>query len=300
MSSKNFVDLKRQERSSLLKDKEVIYIYHNVIDAVGDSLVTEGKTFEACEEAINELKNIVRIILNESLSNTVIVTSDHGFVYTYEPLMEFDKISKEFIGTDTKTIAKRYAITLNRSKNEFIQDVSLSHINEKLHAVTPQQYVRFKAQGGGVNYVHGGVSLQEIVVPVLKVEKIKGEKSNISVNYAKVDLVSQSKKISNRIFSLDFVQTEAVNDRNQSAKYVIMFKDINGKIVSDQQTITADRTSSSPEDRRFRLRFCLQDGNYDNTMYFNLHIYQQNDKELVESSKIPFEISILFSGDFDL
>lgn len=300
MSSKNFVDLKRQERSSLLKDKEVVYLYHDVIDAVGDHLSSEKNTFKACEEAIIELRNIVRIILNESLSNTVVITSDHGFVYTYEPLMEFDKISKDYIGTDIKTIARRYAITTDKSNSDFIQDVSLGHLNEKLHAVTPRQYVRFKAQGGGINYVHGGVSLQEIVVPVLKVEKIKGEKSNISLNYAKVDLVSQSKKISNRIFSLDFVQTEAVNDRNQSAKYVIMFKDINGKIVSDQQTITADRTSSSPEDRRFRLRFCLQDGNYDNTMYFNLHIYQQNDKELVESCKIPFEISILFSGDFDL
>ena len=131
-------------------------------------------------------------------------------------------------------------------------------------------------------------------------EKIKGERVISSYNPVKVDLVTQSKKVTNRIFSLDFVQTESVNDRNQSAKYSVVFKDINGRVVSDQQTITADRTSTSPEDRRFRLRFCLHDGNYDSTMYFNLHVYLQNEKEQLEVNKIPFEISILFSGDFDL
>lgn len=300
MSSKQFVDLKRQDRSNLLKDKEVVYLYHDVIDAVGDHLASEKDTFKACEEAIKELKNIVRIILNESLTNTVLITADHGFVYTYQPLREFDKVTKVNSESDVKTIAKRYAITNKEVNDDYLQKVSLKHLNTNLFAVTPMQYVRFKVQGGGVNYVHGGVSLQESVIPVIKVEKIKGERVISSYNPVKVDLVTQSNKVTNRIFSLDFVQTEAVNDRNQSARYSVVFKDINGRVVSDQQTITADRTSTSPEDRRFRLRFCLHDGNYDSTMYFNLHVYLQNEKEQLEVNKIPFEISILFSGDFDL
>jgi hypothetical protein len=31
----------------------------------------------------------------------------------------------------------------------------------------PQDTVRIKVQGGGENYVHGGISLQEMVVPVI-------------------------------------------------------------------------------------------------------------------------------------
>lgn len=300
ISAKQFMDLKRQDRSAQFKDKELVYLYHDLIDATGDHQASEKDTFKACDEAVRELRNLVRTILNESLTNTVYITADHGFMYTYKSLQEFDKVSKEHIGSNIKEISRRYAITEESAHTDQLQSVSLKHVNSSLGAVTPLQYIRFKVQGGGTNYVHGGVSLQEIAVPVVKVEKIRGDRQVQSSSTVKIQLVTQVHKVTNRIFSLEFVQSEAVSERNLAGKFTLMFKDINGRTISDQQILIADRTSSSPSDRNFRVRFCLHDGQYDQSMYFYLHVYLQTDKGLEEVQKIPFEISILFSGGFDL
>ena len=40
--------MKKLERRDLVAGKEIIYIYHNAIDTIGDKPVTETKVFEAC------------------------------------------------------------------------------------------------------------------------------------------------------------------------------------------------------------------------------------------------------------
>jgi len=42
------LNMKRAERRELVSGKEVVYIYHNTIDAIGDKAPTEKKVFEAC------------------------------------------------------------------------------------------------------------------------------------------------------------------------------------------------------------------------------------------------------------
>ncbi len=49
------LSMKRAERRELVSGKEVVYVYHNTIDAIGDKAATENKVFEACEDAIMEI-----------------------------------------------------------------------------------------------------------------------------------------------------------------------------------------------------------------------------------------------------
>ncbi|MDR6108298.1 uncharacterized protein (TIGR02687 family) [Acinetobacter baylyi] len=53
----------RDEGREALKDHELVYVYHNVIDARGDSASTESETFMAVEHAIEELTELSRKIL---------------------------------------------------------------------------------------------------------------------------------------------------------------------------------------------------------------------------------------------
>ena len=59
------LNMKRAERRELVSGKEVVYIYHNTIDAIGDKAPTEKKVFDACEDAMQELSNILRIVIND-------------------------------------------------------------------------------------------------------------------------------------------------------------------------------------------------------------------------------------------
>lgn len=49
------LSMKKAERRELISGKDVVYIYHNAIDAIGDKLPTESKVFDACETAMQEL-----------------------------------------------------------------------------------------------------------------------------------------------------------------------------------------------------------------------------------------------------
>ena len=44
----DFLELKSIDAKEIIRDHDVLYIYHNVIDATGDSAKTEEKVFEAC------------------------------------------------------------------------------------------------------------------------------------------------------------------------------------------------------------------------------------------------------------
>ena len=91
------LNMKRAERRELVSGKEVVYIYHNTIDAIGDKVPTEKKVFEACEDAMQELSNILRIVINDMQGTDIFITADHGFLYTYSPLTEGDKLGKDAI-----------------------------------------------------------------------------------------------------------------------------------------------------------------------------------------------------------
>ena len=107
----DLLNMKKDARRELVTGKEVIYIYHNAIDAIGDKVPTESKVFEACETAIQELSNILRIIVNELSGTNIFITADHGFLYTYQPLNESDKIDRKTFSGGVLELGRRYALT---------------------------------------------------------------------------------------------------------------------------------------------------------------------------------------------
>ena len=85
----DLVTAKRSERSAWVKSKNVVYIYHDTIDEA--SHTSDTLVFPACDDAMEELKNIVRIITSDFGGTNIMITADHGFLYTYSPLTEDDK-----------------------------------------------------------------------------------------------------------------------------------------------------------------------------------------------------------------
>lgn len=79
-----------------------------------------------------------------------------------------------------------------------------------------------KLPGGGENYVHSSISLQEMTVPVIAFKNLRTSSQNyVEVKNAELALLSESRKISNLIFSLDFLQRQPVGDKIQPCTYTI-------------------------------------------------------------------------------
>lgn len=296
----DIISMKRADRSALVKGKEVIFIYHDTIDAA--SHTADSMVFAACDDAIDEIKNIVRIIVNEFGGVNVLITSDHGFLYTYSPLKEDDKVDKTSFNQQDVEYGRRYAVMERGAKPDYLLPVKFLDGNTDFEAFAPRESIRIKVNGGGLNFVHGGISLQEMVVPVIEYHYLRSSSMEYQKNRKKYDtkpvtinLLSASRKISNMIFSLNFYQKEAVGDNREAATYKLFFADSNGKQISDVQKIIADKISDNGQDRTFRCSFNLKSLKYSNTETYYLVIADETGMQMPQREE--FQIDIAFAVD---
>lgn len=297
---KSIIGMKRQERSALVKGKEVIYIYHDAIDEA--SHTADSMVFPACDDAIDQLKNLVRIIVNEFGGTNILITADHGFLYTYSPLTEDDKVGRESFNGREVECGRRYVITEKGAAPEYLMPVKLLGGTADLDAFTPRENIRIKMKGGGMNYVHGGVSLQEMVVPIIEYHYLRNESKEYQRNRSRYDtkpvtlsLLSSSRKISNMIFSLNFYQDEPVGANREGCTYRIYLTDSYGKKISDEQRVFADKTSLDNQERIFRCNFNLKPARYDNKAIYYLVI--ESESGVPKPVQIEFHIDIAFAVD---
>lgn len=299
---KDIIKMKRAERSNLVKGMDVVYIYHDKIDET--SHTDESEVFNSCDDTISELKNMVRIIVNEFSGTRIFITSDHGFIYTYKPLTEDAKVDKSTSSADDIEVDRRYLITKKGAKPEYMLPVKFLD-GTQYYAFAPIGNTRIKKKGGGLNFVHGGVSLQEMVVPIIDYHYMRTDSAGYQKNKKKYDtkpvslnLLSSSRKISNMIFSLNFYQKEAVGANREAANYLLYFVDAEGTQVSDTQRVIADKTSDNNQDRTFRVSFNLKSMKYNNKESYYLVIADESGLQLPQREE--FQIDIAFAvDDFD-
>lgn len=296
---KDLVGAKRAERSAMVKGMDVVYIYHDTIDEA--SHTADSMVFPACDDAIQELKNLVNIICNDFGATHILFTADHGFLYTYSPLTEDDKIDKTGFVNRIVEYGRRYAIMTRGSDPDYLQKVDFLGGGTEYDAFAPKENVRIKMNGSGLNFVHGGISLQEMVVPVIDYHFLRNQSKQYQRNQKKYDtkpvevsLLSAAHKISNMIFALNFYQKEPVGDNRDAATYQLYFTDRNGKQISDIAKIIADKTSDNGQERTFRCSFNLKSLKYDNKEIYYLVIA---DADGLVVSREEFQIDIAFAVD---
>ena len=297
---KNIIGMKRAERSALVKGMDVVYIFHDTIDEA--SHTSDTAVFPACEKAVSELKNMVRIIVNEFGGTNILITADHGFLYTYSPMTEDNKADKtSFNGMDVE-YGRRYAIMEKGSLPDYLMPVKFLSGETEFEGFAPRENIRIKMSGGGLNFVHGGISLQEMVVPVIDYHHLRNDSMEYKRNKQKYDtkpvtlsLLSASRKISNMIFSLNFYQKDAVGANREAATYQVYFTDSNGKQISDVQKIIADKTTDNATERTFRCTFNLKPLKYSNTEIYYLVIADERGFQLPQREE--FHIDIAFAVD---
>ena len=150
--------------------------------------------------------------------------------------------------------------------------------------------------------MHGGISLQEMVVPVVEYQYLRSSTKAYQRNKDKIDtkpvtvsLLSAGRKISNMIFSLNFYQKEAVGGNREAATYLLYFIDASGQKISDTQKIIADKTSENAQDRTFRCSFNLRSQKYNNLDSYYLIIADETGLQM--PIREEFQIDIAFAVD---
>lgn len=295
-------DLTRDKRSSLVKGMKVVYIYHNQIDK--RSHHDKSAMPAAVDDTLTDLKNITKMIINEFSGTNIYFTSDHGFLYTYSNPNEHTKISHDLDNSYTLEIGNRYAIQAKTGEidSSFLKPVSMSYTCRDVQGYTAPETIRIKKSGSGMNFVHGGTSLQEMVVPVVEFHHVRSDTKEYLRNQEKYDtkpvelgLLDTSRELRNKIFNMNFYQKDAVSANRTAVTYSIYFEDVNKELVSDVQQIIADKSNEDIKERQFRLLFSLKDQAYDSLKPYYLVI--KDESGLQAPVRIEFRINIPMSID---
>ncbi len=290
-------DMKRDGYKELFEGKKLVYIYHNKIDARGDHGSTEDEVFDAAQKTFEDLNNIIKNLVNNVSATNIYITADHGFIYRKSELNESDKIPKEKINSIHEN--KRFILTKDSENIYGTLSISMDYIlgeNSGVKAIVPRGENRFKVQGTGANYVHGGTSLQEIIIPVVKFKNMRDDK--FKAKKVEVKLTNISRKITNRITRLEFFQTEKVEDKKLSLNLKAYFVDEEGNRISNENIIIADSRSSDPNERTFKEKFTLKDIPYNKTKKYYLILEDENETVEKIYEKIPFIIDLIITNDF--
>lgn len=296
---KELVEMNITKQREMFKGKKLIYIYHDTIDGIGDNAATEIQTFDAVEQAIEQLSDLVRSLTNNISATNIYVTADHGFLYERDKLAESDLMKKETI--EALEIKRRYILSHEEKEVSGQLSINLSDLiesNEPLYAYVPNATIRYRIQGAGANFVHGGASLQEIVVPLLTIKNKRKGQSGANIT-EKVDIIltSTMRSITNSIFSLEFFQTERVADKQVARTVFVSIVDEHGNVLSNEETIIGDLTQTNPKERMFRISFALKNVTYDRTQTYYL-VVRDSETDVV-TEKVPFTINLGFVSDFD-
>ncbi|NFH89557.1 BREX-1 system phosphatase PglZ type A [Clostridium botulinum] len=294
----NDIPKNKIEFNELLKGYKLVYIYHNIIDATGDKANTEKDTFIAAERAIEDILWLRDKITGWLGGINIFVTSDHGFLYQRSPLEESSKISKEKIDIIDKN--RRSIITKENREIDGLFKVSLDYLgkeNKEMFAYIPKSDIRFKTQGGGANYVHGGATLQETIVPLIFYKhKRSTYKSYKEVKEVTLKLLSTRNRITTSEFGLTFFQVEQVSEEFLSATYEVYMVDADDNIISNKEKIIADSKNDRPDERNHIIRIKLKQKNYSKRDSYRL-IVRNLDKDIIVN-EIAFIIDIAISDDF--
>ncbi|MFR8070441.1 BREX-1 system phosphatase PglZ type A [Faecalimonas sp.] len=299
LSGSYILDRKNSAKiKSDIKGTELIYIYHDRIDAVGDNVPTERDVFKAAEDCFDEILQIFQILQNNSVYN-VYITTDHGFLYRREDIRALDKTKCK---VDDALLAKRrFLITaINAVRHEFTRKVGMEYIigNQDYIVEVPYGTNVFPKQGESKKYVHGGDSLQEVVIPIIKIENKKKDREKNRANAAEIKLVSITRKISSLIQFMEFLQEKPVDDKILSCNYEAYFVEADGTHITNSIVINCDSKSASMADRTYKEKFTFKNKKYNSEEQIYM-IIKDYDDPYAEETRIPFNIDIMFSNKFD-
>ncbi|MGV0422719.1 BREX-1 system phosphatase PglZ type A [Corynebacterium sanguinis] len=286
------------ELRELYTKHQIFYVYHDRIDAAGDSASTERTVFEAAEETLRELLQLVKKWTNANATN-ILITADHGFLYQDIPLEQAYYLSESPQGDTVTKTNRRYVLgrSLKPSPSFMTFTSAQAGLVGDIDIQIPKSIHRIPQPGAGTRYVHGGASLQEIVVPVIKVNK----KRKSDVRHVNVDLMPETDKITTGQLAVKLLQREAVTDKIRP-RQVRLGLYVGDTLISDQPILTFDSASDDQRDRYQKsVLYLTQDADQYNNRPVELRLEEPipNTTQWKLLSKGNYTIKRSFTTDFD-
>jgi uncharacterized protein (TIGR02687 family) len=255
LKSEDVMNMRTDDGKALFRDHHIVYVYHNRIDAIGDKLQTEDKLPEAAENAIEDLTKLVRKLTSANFSN-ILITADHGFLYQHRALDESDFAIADPQGAEILFRNRRFVIGRGLAPTPGMKHFGAAGLGLSggLDVLIPNSINRMRVKGAGSRFVHGGASLQEVVIPVIRV----GKQRETDVGQVDVQIfVSGRSLISSGQTAVTLYQTQPVSEKMRPRELLAGIYATDGTLISDEYTLLFDFRSENAREREMPRKFLL-------------------------------------------
>lgn len=300
VKAEDFMQLNRDDSRELLKGNDVVYIYHNRIDHTGDKMHSEGQAFEAAEQTLADLIRLIKKLAAAN-ANNLLITADHGFIYQNRELDESDFLGDAVSGDDIRYRDRRFVLGKGLSASPAFHHFSSEQLglDGEMEVQIPKSINRLRLKGSGSRFVHGGASLQEVVIPVLKVNK----KRQSDVSAVEVDILrGASSVITSGQLAVTLYQSGPVTEKVQPRRLRAGIYTQSGELISDSHELSFDLTSENPRERELQVRFVLSrkaDEANGQEVFLKLEEQHAGTSHYKEYKSLRYLMRRSFTSDFD-
>lgn len=211
-------------------------------------------------------------VFNGNVAN-VLLTADHGFLYNDMKFEEKDKHSIKESAIEKKT---RYYLTDSNDGFEDIVKFPLDKVSS-IKSTTPLQVAvpigtNRLAAPGGYNFAHGGASLQEMIIPVIRSQQKrtnKTEKVGVALMNHNLNMVSSRLKF-------QMIQSEAVSITVMERKVVCCIYNGDAPVTQEKEVTLNSTDATNLNNRVFEVTLNLNKSVYASML--QLRIYDVDDK----------------------
>lgn len=290
-----------KELRALTQQQQLMYVYHNRIDATGDKLISERQVFGAAAETIDDLVKLTKQFASAEVG-AIFITADHGFLFQDRELdasgyLSVEPQGDEFLDRDRRRVIGRGLKADGAFRHFSPAQLQLSSDYEVL---IPKGTKRLKLQGSGARFVHGGATLQEIVVPVISVTYTDSGKS--TVQPVRVVIQQKGPNITTGVLGVEIHQVEPVGEKIQARELRagIYLPGI-AEPLSNQVMLKFNLESPEARERYVPVRMALSsdaDSHNDKDVEFRLEerVRGTSHWQLVE--KAVYRLKRTFQADF--
>jgi hypothetical protein len=187
------------KRKKELKEADLIIATSQEIDRLGEEGDHHAETRRFMDDMLEQLRRSIRILAKAGVEH-FIITADHGYLFAdqVDPGMLMDSP-----GGTVVELHPRVWIGKGGVDTEGYLRVAASELEYggDLEMAFPRGLSCFRVKGGVGGYFHGGISLQEMVIPVAVLEP-KISKGIGGATEIKVHLEFGKPAITNRFFSM--------------------------------------------------------------------------------------------------
>jgi len=279
------------ERMNSFKDKGIPprVVYSQYIDEIGETLDRDEQ--QVLANITGHVKEVSRLIrrMKSAGYHRFYITSDHGFLYTEElpdelkvdPPSEASMVKRRFAVIKDPDFSSDRLITLNQKHLS-----KLKIRSDKFTLAFPYGVACFKARGGNVRFLHGGISLQELAIPLLEIKIDHSEESK-----GKIDIeVNFPTRITNSIITIELIPKGQIS--LLKSRTVVLQARVGDKQVCEPKKVVVDTKKTE------RLR--LKTGLLSDDESVVLEAIDEETQEMIGSHKAEVDLIIHDDMGFDI